>query len=379
MASSGHSALLEAERLLYGANIDHAERFAGAEGAEGLAMIVTMYGIEPDESLMLGDGLIWHKDGKRTIAKHHLNKRDNLMYQSKLAVGVRDKALIYGVRGDPWLMANPTGDPPYFSIAWAQLIAAAYEAMQRFPSSHNVRRIVEEGFWNAKLFNARMPDNVVLWMKSFHNEFNDGHGSSLMDWLTEWAGIRNSWAEKQKKSNITTANPRYHEIMVEEYKRASSSTLSAAIKGWSWLNEMNSVHSFIMKYKLLDSVHEMYHSLASIDAAKQSLPSELLKLWFCVKGSMDKHVRNDAMKAATFLELIKYTIKPDDEPEQCLIVYTRPCKESEANINEMLSLKLTGSKSLSMTKEAIDQNSQVAQAITPDCNDEETSSKKKKS
>ena len=96
MASSGHSALLEAERLLYGANIDHAERFDGAEGAEHLAMIVTMYGIEPDQSLMIGDGLIWHKDGKRTIAKHLLNKRDNLMYQSKLAVGVRDKALIYG-------------------------------------------------------------------------------------------------------------------------------------------------------------------------------------------------------------------------------------------------------------------------------------------
>ena len=60
---------MEAERLLYGANIDHAERFAGAEGAGRLAMIVTMYGIEPDQSLMIGDGLIWHKDGKRTIAR----------------------------------------------------------------------------------------------------------------------------------------------------------------------------------------------------------------------------------------------------------------------------------------------------------------------
>ena len=126
-------------------------------------------------------------DDRRKISKHPLNKRDNAAYQTKLARGVGKIAVIYGVRGDPWLVFSrmPAPHSPFQSIAWAQLINGIYEAFETLGHLPTVKRVLAQGLVGAKFYDGRIPNSVVLWMKSFHNEFNDGHATSVADWFMD--------------------------------------------------------------------------------------------------------------------------------------------------------------------------------------------------
>ena len=287
----GGTAIVNIERaseLMWSEDVSDHERFGGADGEQRVDMIKTMYGAA--DHPFQNKPIPFFIDGKRTIWKHIDNQRNNKAHHDKLVASIRKNGLLWGGRGEAWIVVDEMNTFTLWSIASGSLLEAAYTCFERYKHEPNVKRALERGVRGGFIFVSKTPRSIIVWLKNFHNQFNTGHGCSVIDWLVEWPMLVVAWKNKARHEGIASTDALYQQKMLTCYNTSASQGIRDHMGGWSWINEVNVVQKYIQQHDLLDELSSYYDKHASVDPAKVQNNSDILKVWYSVKHVCEKFV-----------------------------------------------------------------------------------------
>ncbi len=64
-------------------------------------------------------------------------------------------------------------------VSWGTLSQAVYLAYEREPKNNNARESIAAGLSRVSIFREDTPEDVILWLKDFHNVWNTGSNYSF--------------------------------------------------------------------------------------------------------------------------------------------------------------------------------------------------------
>ena len=123
---------------------------------------------------------------KKLMERDRLNLRDQRHHEEDLVSSILENGVVPSVRGAPW--ARYGADGVAQMITWGSLSSAAYEAHRRQPTNPQVLASLAAGVTFATIWNGNTPDDVISWLKKYHNQFHTGAGYSFVECLEELLG-----------------------------------------------------------------------------------------------------------------------------------------------------------------------------------------------
>ena len=138
--SIANAALEKGTSLLYG-EMTLVERVGPESGAHRLDMIKQHY----QEQDSPHPTIPWFVHGTRHFKRHELNQRSQACVKRRLVKRIKDKGIVYGVRGEPWVQCPGALHDHFRCIGWGSLIDAAYRCFQHHPDNDDVKRVLRDG------------------------------------------------------------------------------------------------------------------------------------------------------------------------------------------------------------------------------------------
>ncbi|CAK0825346.1 unnamed protein product, partial [Prorocentrum cordatum] len=180
------------------------ERFPNMHGNELQHRVFRDYVIsQQDVTLRLID-----EQGEETLTRHRVNKRDHQAVREQYVQNVLTQGVVVGVRGQPWAVPNdrvsPGGVQHHGLISCATLTESLYEARRRDPGNRFVVQTIRDGLPNAKIFHPRTPDDVLYYLRSLHNQFHRGAGTSHLELHEKVPAIEAGRSEHTRKNHLTS-------------------------------------------------------------------------------------------------------------------------------------------------------------------------------
>ena len=159
----------------------------------------------------------------------------------------------------------------------------------------------------------------------------------------------------KKRSELMRYNARqsdYHDVMLKEYKAAATSSLSRAMIGWQWVNDVNVVSNYFTKHGIDKKLALYYNDCGNPD--DQDHNDHLLKLFSVVRTCVEKHIKWPELRPTFVAEVCKFGIVPMVAEDVSRVVGCVPQKLDKNNVEntvtQLLSIKLTGSKAVEAMK-----------------------------
>ncbi|CAK0872892.1 unnamed protein product [Prorocentrum cordatum] len=195
--------------------------------------VFELYGVKGMANIVVP----FFKDGKKTMEPHPLNLRRQDVIVNQCTNLVLENGNVPGVRGEPWAVASPTTDSfPLLMISYGTLTRAVYNAHERAPGNPFVKRSIERGLQNVTVFDARLPDDVLTWLRDWHNEW---HGGSRFTLIQCWQLISQMDSDFDA---LSTSEHRYEKIwdyITDTYKSVSDRKIRSEnefIRGRTMIN-----------------------------------------------------------------------------------------------------------------------------------------------
>ncbi|CAK0892601.1 unnamed protein product, partial [Prorocentrum cordatum] len=175
---------------LYGPREHIRHRFPGLIGLRLLNTVNKWYRAQKDQRLPFFSSGFGNTNGTKLLVMHDMNRRDQGAVEEDYTLKVLSMGSVPGVRGQPWAVltadrADPDGDgvPPYQLLTFGTLTRAIYNAISREPENPQVEATLEAGLHGAQIYSCRTPPDVCEFLMEFHNEFHQGSGYTLIQFV----------------------------------------------------------------------------------------------------------------------------------------------------------------------------------------------------
>jgi hypothetical protein len=89
---------------------------------------------------------------------------------------IHSDGIICDGRGKPWLVAPADPSGRYLLISWGTLGRAMLRAVKKWPTHPNIVASVGNGLCDAQVFSPDTPEDVLCWLRDFHNLLHDRGG-----------------------------------------------------------------------------------------------------------------------------------------------------------------------------------------------------------
>ncbi len=99
-----------------------------------------------------------------------------------------------GVRGDPWLVAPRKEGDPFLAITFGTLSRALYLAREEDPENPLIQESFRRGLKGCMIFEPDIPNDVVIWLRDWHNSWHSGSGVTFLELLQRIPTIDASWS-----------------------------------------------------------------------------------------------------------------------------------------------------------------------------------------
>ena len=192
---------LQAQKYLYMPMTSVYARFPGLNGLLLLNKIFEAYRVMlPGADQMLP---FYSSDGAELLVDHPLNCRHQTLVVKEYCESVLKNGNVPGVRGAPWAVLSTGNTPPYKLITYRTLSKAVYMAKKVAPENPLVIASIEAGLPNAVLFDCRIPEDVVIWLRDYHNGFHNGASTSFVEVLKAIPQLEADWFVFATKHSLT--------------------------------------------------------------------------------------------------------------------------------------------------------------------------------
>lgn len=239
------------------------ERFPDEGGSLRLDRIFACYQIGP-----LTDTAWFMPDGSRSIIDHGINSRRHAVVDNVYAQSILTRGVVDGVRGEPWMIFSEGQQLPLQAITWASLSRSFYHAAQMEPDNKFIKNALKAGLRRCRRLHENTPDDVIAWLRDYHNQFHGGARFSFTELLTEIPEIEEGWVAYRTQHGITarlgagTAGGDSKTAVTYEkvYWQWVKANHDGKVSSWKQYDSAKSLVHGLKKMKIWDSFLELCQS-----------------------------------------------------------------------------------------------------------------------
>ncbi len=147
------------------------------------------------------------EDGQALLIGCSINERKHDGVVEQYVRSILTLGLSGGVRGSPWALLSKGNKPPYKMITFRTLSKAFYLAHARAPDNKQVQASLESGIPGAVLLHWLTPEDVIVWLRDWHNSFHAGSKFSFLEAL-DLISTYEATYQAQLVANVTPKNGR---------------------------------------------------------------------------------------------------------------------------------------------------------------------------
>ena len=189
------------------------------------------------------------------------------------------------------------------------------------------------------------------------------------------------WKKRMEVMRYNAKQPDYHDVMLKQYRTSATSSLSRAMIGWQWVNDVNVVSNYFNKHGLDQKLAMYYNDFADPD--DQDHNDNILRVFSVVKSCVEKHIKWSELRPTFIAEVCKFGFVPMAGENGSRVAGSVPQKlnkkDVESTVNQLLSIKLTGSKAVeAMKAHAVPDDDDPPLQLMPEDNEQPDDKKKKK-
>ena len=168
------------------------------------------------------------------------------------------------------------------------------------------------------------------------------------------------WNLTRDKNQLKSGDPDYHANMVRVFKRNASAALASVIGGWSTVNEINAIVSFLDSYpEALMRVHDFYNEHVLLSDTVPINNADVLKIFYTVKQMVTKHVADRDHHGSFWAALVRFgfptAVDAQQDPGRCSTwLFRKPGAEFSDTGTNILKLSMSESKVVAQLKQAIE-------------------------
>ena len=139
---------------------------------------------------------------EKALIRHPINGRTQATVLRKYVEQVKRHGVVQGVRGEPWIVEALPGEPKLL-LTWGTLTNAVYISFTDDPLNPQVALTVQQGLKDCVVFRRDTPDDVLRWLRDYHNKFHSGSSQSFAELLDEAVLVESGWLVHKELNHIT--------------------------------------------------------------------------------------------------------------------------------------------------------------------------------
>ena len=220
------------------------DRFPDEDGALRLQRIFKIYQVGE-----LEDVKWFQEDGSKAIISHPINSRRHTVVDNAYTQSILTRGIVEGVRGEPWLAYSRGQNLPMLAISWGSLSRSFYHAVEIASSNPFVLSALAAGLRGCRRLHERTPEDVIAWLRDYHNQFHGGASYSFAELLTDITEIEEGWVAYKTKNGITARLG----------AGSSGNSLTYEKLYWQWVQKNHD--GKVSSWKQYDSAKSLVHTL----------------------------------------------------------------------------------------------------------------------
>ena len=92
----------------------------------------------------------------------------------------------------------------FWATAFGGLAGSFYKAYELKSHEATVESTLNAGLQDCRFVDARMPDEVVIWLRDYHNRLNCGSAYSFLEILNDISTIEDAWHLHRTKPKLSS-------------------------------------------------------------------------------------------------------------------------------------------------------------------------------